>query len=392
MPSAKLTKDRIDKIEFDPAGPIRQITWDTALPGFGVRVQPKGTKSYVLLYRVGERKRLVKLGSIADFKTVDLARDAAREARRTVRLEDRDPIPSRGKKIDLVADLVRHWLAYLKDKGRKDSYIKDASDRMRLHVLPDLGRMRPQDVTSTHVERIHRRLTKAGKKPTANNVVRLIHALFSYAMRPTIAAFPKTAANPAAGVEKNPQVSRKTFVRPMQMPALLRSIEAEPDPYHQAFFMLALLTGARRGELLKLRWEDVDLENRTLTFRDTKNRTDHVLVISQAAADILDALPRQSGNPFVICGHKHGRPLVNPDKPWNRIKTRAGLPDVHVHDLRRTYGSWLASKGRTTQQIGKTLGHKSSITARVYAEIADQAKTELADEMADLLEAARGRS
>jgi len=390
MPNVKLTKDRIDKIEFDPDGPIRQITWDTALPGFGVRVQPKGTKSYVLLYRIGKRKRLVKLGAIGDFQTVDLARDAARETRRTVRLEDRDPIPSRGKKIELVTDLVDDWLGYLKDKGRKDSYIEDASSRMRLHVLPDIGGMRPKDVERDHIDRIHRRLTRAGKGPTANNVVRLIHALFTYAAR--VKAFPKSEPNPAAGIEKNPERPRKVFVSPSQMPALLESIEAEPDPYHQAFFLLALLTGARRGELLGLKWEDVDLRNRTLTFHDTKNRTDHVLAISQAAVGILEALPRQAGNPYVICGHKHGKALVNPDKPWKRIKARAGLPDVHVHDLRRTYGSWLASKGRTTQQIGKTLGHKSSITARVYAEIAEQVKSDLAEEMAALVNAARKAS
>ena len=388
MPNAKLTKTRIDAIEFDPAGPIRQITWDTALPGFGVRVQPKGTKSYVLLYRVGERKRLVKLGAIGDFQTVDLARDAAREARRTVRLEDRDPIPSRPKKINLVADLVDDWLGYLKDKDRKEKYIKDTASRLRRHVLPDIGGMRPQDVNSTHIDRIHRRITKAGHKADANNVVRLVHALFNYAVR--IKAFPSTEPNPAAGVEKNPSKDRKVFVRPEEMPALLASIEAEPDPYHQAFFMLALLTGARRGELLGLKWEDADLKNRTLTFRDTKNREDHVLAISQTAVEILEALPRQSGNPYVICGHKRGSALVNPDKPWKRIKARAGLGDVHIHDLRRTYGSWLASKGRTTQQIGKTLGHKSNITAKVYAEIAESAKSDLAEQMAALVQAARG--
>ena len=390
MPSIRLTKAKIEAIKFDQKGPIRQIVWDATLPGFGVRVQRTGAKAFVLLYRVGDRKRLVQLGAVADFPTIDHARDAAREARRVVRLEDRDPIPVRGRKIDTVSDLADDWLAYLRDKDRKPSYIKDAKNRLDNHVIPTLGRMRPQDVTPAHVDRIHRRLTRDGKRMTANRVVALVQAVFSHAARPTVAIIAPTDPNPAKGVERNPEKARKVFVRPSEMPALLSSIEAEPDPYHRAFFMLALLTGARRGELLGMRWSDVDVENKTITFRDTKNRSDHVLPISQAAIDILEGLPRQQGNPFVLCGRKHGQAMNNPDKPWKRIKTRAKLPSVHIHDLRRTYGSWLATQGRTTQQIGRTLGHKSDVTARVYAEIADMAKSDLADEMAVLLQAARG--
>lgn len=389
MASVHLTMARVQALQFDPDGPIRQIVWDAGLPGFGVRVQPAGTKSFVVLYRIGDRKRLVKIGDVRDFKKIEQARDAAREARRTVRLQDRDPIPARSRKIENVNDLATAWLAYLKQKGCKDSYINDAKNRLNLHVLPDIGRLRPKDVTAVHVDRIHRRLTKAGKRMTANRCVALVQAIFSYAARPAIRAVDPNEPNPAKGVERNPEKARKVFVWPSEMPALLEAIDAEADPYMQAFFLLAILTGARRGELLGLKWADADTENRRLIFRDTKNREDHTLSISQPAADLLDALPRQEGNPYVLCGHIIGQPIVNPDKPWRRIRERAGLPDLHIHDLRRTFGSWLATAGRTTQQIGKALGHKSSITARVYAEIAEQAKSDLADDMAALVDAAR---
>jgi integrase len=149
---------------------------------------------------------------------------------------------------------------------------------------------------------------------------------------------------------------------------------------------MVLFTGARKSELLNLQWPDVDLKGRTIKFRDTKNREDHDVPLSPEAVKLLRDLPRTLGNPHVFCGHKKGKPLNNPYKAWRRILKRAGIDRrVTIHDLRRTAGSLLATAGFSTQQIGKLLGHKSSITSKVYAEIADTAKVEMTGALAKML-------
>ena len=110
------------------------------------------------------------------------------------------------------------------------------------------------------------------------------------------------------------------------------------------------------------------------------------LVVDADAVALLRGLPRTLGNPYVFCGRAEGKPINHPYKAWKRILKGAGIERrVTLHDLRRTVGSTLASHGFSTQQIGKLLNHKSDITAKVYAEIADESKQDMADTMAGLL-------
>jgi len=222
----------------------------------------------------------------------------------------------------------------------------------------------------------------------ANRTVQLLRAAINWAI--TDLDWPTSELsggnNPAHGIKLNQEKSRKEWVRPSEIPALLVAIDKEPDPWIRAFFHMLLYTGARLSELLTLRWTDVDLPNNSLTFRDTKNKTDHNLPLAPDAIDLLKAIPKTKGNPWVFNGHKHGQHLTSPYKAWKRVLKRAEIERrVTIHDVRRTVGSLLASKGYSTQQIGKLLNHKSEITARVYAEIADEAKAEMAAAMAGML-------
>ena len=116
-------------------------------------------------------------------------------------------------------------------------------------------------------------------------------------------------------------------------------------------------------------------EPASVTFRDTKNGTDHTVPLTEEGAAILSSkvLPRVVGNPFVFCGE--GRAAIrNPHKAWVRIRKRAALDHVTIHDLRRSVGSWLGDAGLTEKQIGVLLNHKSAVTGRVYMALGDAAK------------------
>lgn len=106
---------------------------------------------------------------------------------------------------------------------------------------------------------------------------------------------------------------------------------------------------------------------------------------------MLRRLPRIEGNPYLLPGHRHGRPLVNIDKPWRRVRKAAGIEDVRLHDLRRTVGSWLAQAGNSLHLIGKVLNHSSPNTTAVYARFGqDQVRQALEDHGKRILGAASG--
>ena len=172
------------------------------------------------------------------------------------------------------------------------------------------------------------------------------------------------------------------------MPRLAAAIDAEPSPYVRAAFWLYLLTGMRRQELLKARWADIDFHEGTWRLPETKSGRVHHLPLSARATAILQALPREDRNPYVLPGTRAGQPLVNIDKAWRRIRTRAGVSDVRIHDLRRTAGSQLAQDGASLHLIGRILNHRATSTTAVYAHFQQQHERVALDRHGDRLFAA----
>jgi integrase len=150
--------------------------------------------------------------------------------------------------------------------------------------------------------------------------------------------------------------------------------QAEKDkscsPWVIAAIRLLIFTGARRNEILTLRWEHVSKEHGCLMLPDSKTGRKAVR-LNPPALDVLDALPRLEGNPYVICGEKAGQHLVNLEKPWRRIRKAAKLEDVRLHDLRHSFASVAASGGQSLIVIGKMLGHSQPATTARYAHLAD---------------------
>jgi integrase len=197
--------------------------------------------------------------------------------------------------------------------------------------------------------------------------------------------------NPCAGIELRPETERQVRLEVEQLPALERAIDSDTgDPYLRAYFRFLLATGCRRSEALKLEWRDVNLDGDapTVTFRMTKAGTDHEVPLSPFAVRLLKALPRVKDNPYVFVGHRHGTGLQSPSKAWQRIRTAAGLPHLRIHDLRRSFGSWLGDAGFTSKQIGSVLGHQTDITSRVYMAIGDSSKRSAVNAMQTLMQGA----
>jgi integrase len=205
----------------------------------------------------------------------------------------------------------------------------------------------------------------------ANRVLAFLSAFFNWAekhgLRPD-------GSNPCRHVEKYREGQRERFLSQAELGRLGDALrEAEKDkcsPWVIAAIRLLTFTGARRNEILTLRWEHVSEERECLMLPDSKTGRKAIHLNAPALA-LLQSVPRLEGNPYVICGEKAGRHLVNLEKPWRRIRAAAKLDDVRLHDLRHSFASVAASGGQSLVVIGKMLGHSKATTTARYAHLAD---------------------
>jgi integrase len=155
-----------------------------------------------------------------------------------------------------------------------------------------------------------------------------------------------------------------------------------------AAFRLLIFTGARLNEILSLRWDWIDVAQGTARLPDSKTGAKN-LYLPPGAVAVLETLPRMAGNPHVLPGERVGAHFVGIQKPWQRVRALAGLPDLRLHDLRHAFASVAVASGDSLFIVGKILGHRQASTTERYAHLApDPAKTvadRTAARLADLL-------
>ena len=365
----RLTKGRVQRLSYSgkqyKAGVWQRcILWDVEVPGFGVRVTPEGERMFVFSFRSGTRSRLYTIGNVKAW-TVDDARKEARDLTQRVD-KGEDPLNERKRARERIT-VKKLCEKYLEDarEREKGSVATDVA-RLNKHVIPRWGSQFVEEIMDDDVKSLHKRLSK--KTPVeANRVLSLVGTVFEFAKAEKYLR--EDLPNPARRIKKNQEKERKTTVSKVEMPRLVEAIEGESNPYIKGVLWLYLLTGCRKNELLKARWEDVDLEARTLTLPETKNGETHVVPLSPMAVQILQGLPRLEGNPHVFPGRKRGGRLVNVDKRWRILRKKAKMEHITLHDLRRTVGSMMAESGRSLHLIGKVLNHRTSEVTKRYAQV-----------------------
>lgn len=361
----KLTKTLIDGMAFEGKDSSQaDIRFDDALPGFGVRVWPSGKKTFVVRYRFQGRRRYLTLGQYGVL-TLQQAREMAQKRLAEV-LNGKDPLEerqrgNRGKTFgEFAAEYMERHGAFKRDMRMDET-------RLRLYLLPALKATKLEAIRRTDIAAIHARVGKT-YPGAANRMLSLVSKMFNLAVDWGYVdeGFP----NPAKRIARFPEHARDRYVKHEEMPRFLESLEAEPNPYLRALFWMYLLVGLRKSELRTLKWTDVDLSQKSLRIAKTKAGKPHHLPLSEHAFAILKGVPRQFANPYVFCGMKEGRPLVNIDSAWRRMRKRAGIEDVRIHDLRHTVASWSAMNGKSLELIGKVFQHSNPKTTKRYAHFA----------------------
>ena len=348
------------------------VFWDSELSGFGVRVYPTGSKHYVVQTRAGGKPaKRVTVGRHGVISAEEARRRAASIVARIKAGEEAVPEPAAAKQVEgpTVAELAGRWLDDHVAARCKPKTAANYRYTVGKHILPALGRKPALAVGHAEVTALHQSLRET--PVTANRAVDVLSRIYGAAEDRGL--IPE-GSNPCRRVVKNRERSRERFLTDEELRRLGRVLdEAETRKgvsiHAVAAIRLLLLTGCRKGEILNLLWDEVDLDAREIRPRDTKTGP-RTISLSREAAAVLAAIPRVEGNPHVIPGKIAGRAMRNLNDPWEVICERAELKDLRIHDCRHSYASRALSLGESLPMIGKLLGHTQVETTARYAHLA----------------------
>lgn len=350
----------------------KDITWDTEVSRLGIRVLPSKKKSFVIEYRVNGRRRLKTIGS-TDIITLTQARERARRDL-VAAMDGNDPLSSRDqqKKAISFEELIEEY-ATRHGRQRKKGWASE-ENRIKNHILPRFGNRQAFTIQHNDVALMH---SEIGREHTesANKIVKIMSVIFNSGIKWGL--LPNDFKNPCSGIDFFPSRERDRWITPEEMPQLIQAIEEE-EVFARGLFWLYLLTGMRKSEIRLAKWDQVDLERKEFRLPDTKNGKPHYLPLSDEAVSVLVSTPRTTSE-LIFPSPKTGKAFSDLKSHWTRIKKRSGIPDIWMHDLRRTLGSWLVQSGNSLYLVGKILNHRDARTTQRYARFAQDNLREALD-------------
>ena len=360
---------RITKRTVDALKPKERecVVWDDDLKGFGVRVHPSGRKVFIVKTR--HRGRVIKM-TIGPCTAVSTTYARVRAAEIITDARAGKNPSGRRSGAPTMRDLGKRFLKEYVPDHCKASTAEEYRRSIELFIDPRIGKLRVPDVQRSDIAALHHNMrdTPYQANRTLGVLSKMMNLAELWEIRPD-------GSNPCRHVKRFKEEKRERFLSDeeyQRLGAALKEIEQERSETASAIaaIRLLMLTGCRLSEIQKLQWEHVDLDTGELRLPDTKTGA-KVVHLGDPAIAVLRGIGRQKDNPWVIVGRKSGSHLTDLQHPWRRIRERAGLNDVRIHDLRHSFASGGLLVGEGLPMIGKLLGHAQVQTTARYAHLAN---------------------
>lgn len=341
--------------------------YDTRQPGLCVLVTKTGHKSFYLYKKVDRRPVRIKLGACAEI-SVEVARNLAQQHAGAIAKGENPHEARQDRRSEpTLQALFNAWLeSYGKVHKRERSWRED--ERVFNTLATSLRSRRLGAVDATLIRKWHTKIGAEHGKYAANRALALLSSLFNES-RDLVGW---NGASPTKDVKRFAEMARERFLQPDEVRKLFAALDEAGEPWRD-YFRLALFTGARRGNLTAMRWDEISIPDRIWTISGDNAKGGRAIVIALApeAMDILKRrVARSNGSPWVFPSSGKTGHLIEIKSGWQQIVRAAGLPDLRPHDLRRTLGSWQAAQGASLAIIGKSLGHApGSPATTVYARL-----------------------
>lgn len=365
------TKQRID--ELKPPASDRRFYYDSKVSGLALVVTAAGTKTFYS-YRWGWGSYVkVKLGvySAADGAagmTIEQARVAASKVNDQVH-QGIDPHAIRQQRQNepTFGELFTHWLENWAKQRLQEATWKE-NERQYKTLLSGWSSRRLSTIHEGDVQALHARIGRDHGKFAANRAIALVKMLFGKKAG-AARAVGFRGSNPTEGVTKFPEVKRDRFLQADELPRFFEALAQEPNATLRDFYLACLLSGARRSNVQAMRWDDVDVNGAVWRIPRTKSGDPLTIPLSPPLVKLLvDRKAVANGDEWVFPGRRGGH-LTDPKFGWKRLTTRANLPGLRMHDLRRSLASWGVMTGASLPVVGKLLGHSQPQTTQIYARL-----------------------
>ena len=402
---AKLTKSEVDNLK---PSDDQYFVWSDDLKGFGVKVFPTGVKSFVFQYRTKEGKtRRYTIGKLSELLTVDQAKKKAKDLHNDV-FNGNDPMGHKQKRREAltIGELLTRYVASPAFAEKAETTKMTDRGRVERHLMPLLGSKHADLLTSDDVRRaqvaikdgktagrfktVARGLAKVkGGAGTADKSVLILRAAYSWAISEGI-----LEDNPAAAVKVAQPGQRDTIMGDSDDYAQLFRTLSKMENEHRIrstvadAIRLIALTGARRGEVVGLRWQYVDLKSGLIALPPKAHKTGsrtgkpRIIGLPTEAQAIIARQTKGEPDDYVFRPSK-GEGTLAIAKPWMAVRKEANLPDnLGLHGLRHSLASHLAMAGASAVELMEAMGHKQVSTTQRYIHFAERARSTLAQRAA----------
>jgi integrase len=355
------TERRIQNLPLPPAETKQVYYRDRKTRGFSVAVYASGAKTFVLYRKVQGRPERILIGKWPDMP-VEEARKKADEMNGDI-AKGKNPAEER-RQTRLEGTFGNLWDRYLQLHAKPNKQPRSVAEdeaNYKNH-LSGWATRHLSTITRRDVQRLHASLHESSGVYAANRSLALLNTMFNKAVQ-----WGWQGANPCRGVKKFHEESRERFLTQDEMPRFLVALAEEPSEDFRNFIFLSLLTGARRGNMLAMRFEEIDFAGAVWRIPRTKGNKPQSIPLVEPALKILRAR-RETVNsewvfPSSVVAGKHVRDFR---KPWVQLLVRAKIANLRLHDVRRTLGSWLAKSGVAMPVIKAALGHADITTTAIY--------------------------
>jgi len=350
-------------------GPVEEVIWSIELPGFGLRRFPSGARRWILRYKERGKQKVWTIGSVEEID----AEKAHRLARERLRAAMVHGLPQRPKKPAAVqiATFAEVCDVFLKDRPFAWSESTEARNVRDIHqvLIPEFGHLAIDAIRRADVHRWKDGM--ASRPGRFNRAVPNLSAVMVYAEQ---LGKRKLGSDPTRGLSRYPAAQKQRFLEASEYARLDRRLSELDDRVTATAILLLMHTGARCSEIGTLRWKDVNGSRLELPKSKTGRKT---ILLSNRARELLDTMPAGEPDTYVFA-QENGLPL-NLSRFWTRFRSRAGLPDVRLHDLRHSYVSIAIQNGFDLDAVGRLLGHVLPETTSRYAHLSDTSISEAAE-------------
>jgi integrase len=378
VPAVKLTNSFVNNSACDEMGVNKISYYDSVVSGLVLEVHKNGRKTF--FFRYIDQRGSVRQPKICDARELTVAKVRKLVLRYRGQLAmDIDPfaIKREQRNVPTLEEFVySNYMPYV--KSYKRSWDTDLS-LLRGHILPALGEQYMDLVKKSHILELVYQHREAHKPSSTNRIIILLRYIYNLALKWKIDGIKE---NPVQGIplyEENNK--RERFLQGDEVQRLMAALDDSRNKSLKSMVYMLLLTGARRGELLSAKWEQMDFIRKIWTVPLTKSGKVRHIPMSDLLVEFLINLRNDATSEYLFINESTGKPFTNFFWAWDSARKKANMPELRVHDLRHSFASFLVNGGRSLYEVQKILGHSQIKTTQRYAHLSNDSLVSAANEV-----------